>query len=415
MVYDILFGLGTAYSYRILVLTLNPGSNTKRTLMGPSPFVSIILLNYNGLAYIRNCVYSVLKSDYTNFELIIVDNNSTDKSIDIIESDYNDDRIKIVRNDKNLGFAGGNNLGAQYAKGRYLALLNIDTIVDSQWLTELVRLMEYDSSVGIAQPKLLSLSNKSIYDSAGDYIDFFGNCFRLGGGWEEKDVGQYDTIHEIFSARGAALLTRKEIVENIGLFDEDFFMNFEDIDFSWRVRLNGKRVVFVPRSIVYHKGHGIISKAPLNSSYLEMHNFKNIKTSMIKNYNFIHMVKYAALPLVAELITCFFLVEPYITQPENKSARIRGKLKGYFWILANANRLRKKRLHIQRNIRRVPDSQVMKYMLGTSIWHLLTWAFNVKKFGYGKARMLYVAGGMSRIIPLIYKSEGENEEAKYNA
>ena len=274
-------------------------------------------------------------------------------------------------------------------------MLNIDTIVDSKWLTELTRIMEYDKTVGAAQPKLLSLSDKSIYDSAGDYIDFFGNCFKLGGGWEERDNGQYDTIHEIFSARGAALFTRKEIVDDIGLFDEDFFLNYEDIDFCWRVRLYGKRVIFVPASIVYHKGQGITSKDPIVGSQLELHVFKNLKTSMIKNYNLLHMIQYAILPSLFEIITCFFLIEPFITQPKNKSARLRGKVKGYFWILTNLNRLAQKRRHIQCNIRKVPDSQVMKYMIGNSIWDLIIWAFNAKKFGYPKARMLYVTNGLN--------------------
>lgn len=363
--------------------------------MDPSPFISIILLNFNGMIYVRNCVQSVLKSNYKNFELIIVDNNSTDGSIGIVEGEFDDARIKIIKSDTNLGFASGNNLGAQHAKGRYLALLNIDTIVDPQWLTELTRLMEYDATIGAAQPKLLSLSDKSIYDSAGDYIDFFGNCFRLGGGWEEKDNGQYDTIHEIFSARGAALFTRKEIVDEIGLFDEDYFLNYEDIDFCWRIWLYGKRVVFVPQSIVYHKGLGITSNGHFNSSQLEMHVFKNLKTSMIKNYNLLHMIKYVVLPSILEIITCFFLIEPFFTQPTNKSARLSGKIKGYLWLLTNLKRLAGKRRHIQDDIRKVPDSQVMKHMLATSVWDLLIWGFNAKKVGHLKARMLYVTNGLN--------------------
>lgn len=225
--------------------------------MESSPFVSVVLLNYNGMIYIRNCVQSVLQSDYENFEAIIVDNNSTDNSIDLIEDEFkNDDRVNIIRSNENLGYAASNNLAARYARGSYLAFLNIDTIVEAKWLDELAQLLECDNTIGVAQPILLSLSNSSIYDSAGDYIDFFGNCFILGGGWEEKDNGQYDTVHDIFSA----WFTRRELVEEIGLFDEDFFMNYEDIDFCWRVRLYGKRVLFMSRSVVYHKGFGIMSK-----------------------------------------------------------------------------------------------------------------------------------------------------------
>jgi GT2 family glycosyltransferase len=358
------------------------------------PFVSIILLNYNGVKYIQSCIDSILKSDYRNFELIVVDNSSSDQSLDIVEREFQDNRITIIRSDRNLGFAAGNNLGVRHAKGNYVVLLNIDTVVEEQWLTQLIRLMESDGTIGVAQPKLLSLTNRSVYDSAGDYIDFYGNNFRLAGEWEEKDEGQYDTIREIFSARGAALITRKEIVEKVGLFDEDFFMTFEDIDFCWRVRLFGKRITFVPTSTVYHKGRGITVNDASMVSHLDMHGFKNVKSCMIKNYDLAHMIRYAILPTVADIITLFFLIEPFLTQTENKWARISGKLKGYLWVLRNAGRLAVRRRHVQRDIRRVPDSEVMKHMVRTSAWDLVVFAINVKRFGYLRARMLYVKDGL---------------------
>jgi hypothetical protein len=273
-------------------------------------------------------------------------------------------------------------------------LLNIDTVVEDKWLTGLIGLMESDDTIGVAQPKLLSLTNRSIYDSAGDYIDFFGNNFRLAGSWEEKDEGQYDTIRDIFSARGAALITRKEIVEKVGLFDEDFFMTFEDIDFCWRVRLFGKRIAFVPTSIVYHKGRGITLRDPSAVSHLDMHGFKNVKSCMIKNYDLVNMIKYAILPTIVDIVTLFFLIEPFITQTENKWARVKGKMMGYLWVLSNIGKLVDRRRHIQHHIRKVPDSEVMRYMLKTSIWDLVNFAFNTKKLGYPRARMIYVKSGI---------------------
>ena len=100
------------------------------------PYVSIIILNYNGQNYIRRCVESVLNSEYDNFELIIVDNNSADNSFDIVKSEFHDDRIRFIRNNKNLGFASGNNLAVNYAKGEYIVLLNVDTEVHLKWLAE---------------------------------------------------------------------------------------------------------------------------------------------------------------------------------------------------------------------------------------------------------------------------------------
>jgi GT2 family glycosyltransferase len=351
------------------------------------PLASIIVLNFNGEKYISQCVKSILKSDYNNFELIIVDNNSSDHSIEIIEQEYNDNRIKIIKSEKNLGFAGGNNLGAEHAKGKYFVFLNIDTIVDSQWLSELVSVMESDNTIGAAQPKLLSLDDKTIFDSAGDYLDFFGNSFRRGGDWLEKDNGQYDNVREIFSARGAALITRKEIVEKIGLFDDDYFLDFEDIDFCWRVRLFGFRIVFVPTAIVYHKGGGISSANPTVKS---IHPSKNRFTTMIKNYDTTNMINYAILPFLLNFFTGLPLIEALI---KGKKDLFKIRIKTSFWIFCNIGKLRTKRKIVQHNVRKVPDSEIMKNMIKSSRWQLKIYVFNIYRYGPAKARMYYFNKG----------------------
>ncbi len=353
--------------------------------------VSIILLNYNGEKYISQCIKSILKSDYNNFELIVVDNNSSDHSIEIVKQEYIDNRIRIIQSDKNLGFAGGNNLGAEYAKGKYFVLLNIDTIVDPKWLSELVYIMESDNTIGAAQPKLLFLDDKTIFDSAGDYLDFFGNSFRRGGDWLEKDNGQYDNIHEIFSARGAALITRKEIVDKIGLFDTDYFLDFEDIDFCWRLRLFGFRIVFVPTSIVYHKGGGIKADNPVAKS---IHSSKNRFMTMIKNYDTTNMVNYAILPYLLNFFSGLFLIDALI-QKDDKIRLAKTRIKAYLWIFRNIRKLREKRKQIQENVRKVPDSDIMKNMIKTSRWQLRIYIFNIFRYGIPKARMLYFNRGFT--------------------
>jgi GT2 family glycosyltransferase len=351
-----------------------------------SPYVSIIILNYNGQKYIRRCVESVLKSEYDNFELLIVDNNSADNSFNIVKSEFHDDRIRLIRNNKNLGFASGNNLGVNYARGEYFVLLNVDTEVHTKWLAELVAVMQSDLTIGAAQAKLLSLDDKSIFDSAGDYLDFYGFSFRRGGDWVEKDSGQYDTIQDIFSARGAALITRKEIVQQIGLFDDDYFLAFEDIDFCWRVKLYGKRVTFVPNSIVYHKGAGISSQVSDNIN--NMHGMKNIIMTMIKNYNSIHVIKFAIIPHFISLITGLFILEQFILRRDNKFMIIKNRLRAFYWILSNSRKIRSKRRYVQ-SIRKVHDSEIMKSMLRTSALDILIYMFNIGRLGRSKATMIY--------------------------
>ena len=351
-----------------------------------SPYVSIIILNYNGQNYIRRCVESVLKSEYDNFELLIVDNNSADNSFNIVKSEFHDDRIRLIRNNKNLGFASGNNLGANYAKGEYIVLLNVDTEVHAKWLAELVAVMQSDLTIGAAQAKLLSLDDKSVFDSAGDYLDFYGLSFRRGGDWAEKDSGQYDNIEDIFSARGAAVITRKEIIQQIGLFDDDYFLSFEDIDFCWRVKLYGKRVTLVPKSIVYHKGGGISSEVSDNID--NMHGTKNIVMTMIKNYNNSHMIKFAIIPHIISLITGLFILEELVMRRDNKFMNIKIRLRALYWILSNSRKIRSKRRYVQ-SIRKTHDSEIMKNMLSTSALDILIYLFNIGRLGRSKATMIY--------------------------
>ncbi|MDP9288015.1 MAG: glycosyltransferase family 2 protein [Thermoproteota archaeon] len=356
-----------------------------------SALVSVIVLNYNGKKYIEQCIESVLKSDYGNLEILIVDNNSTDDSIDIAETKFKDTRLKIIRSDKNLGFATGNNLGAMHAKGDYIVLLNIDTMVNSKWLKEIISVMESDLSVGVAQPKLLSLDDPSTFDSVGDYVDFFGNSFRRGGDWLEEDHGQYDTIHNIFSARGAALITRKAIVDAIGLFDDDYFLDFEDIDFCWRVKLWGKRVVLIPSSVVYHKGSGISSQ---DEGIKGMHPAKNLLMTMIKNYDRTHMIAYVLIPHVISFFTGLFLLEQLLMRRNNKLRRIRDRVSAYVWLVRNIRKLQAKRKYVQTKLRKMPDSEIMEDMIETSPLKLAAYLFNIAKFGRSKAGMIYFNKGL---------------------
>jgi GT2 family glycosyltransferase len=360
------------------------------------PLVSIILVNYNGKNYIKQCIQSILKTQYKNFELIVVDNDSSDQSLDDINEELHDFRIKILRNTRNLGFAEANNIGVKHTNGTYVVLLNIDTRVHSTWLEELIWVMEHDCTIGVAQPKLLSLDDRTTYDSAGDYLDFFGNCFRRGGSWYEKDNGQYDIVQDIFSARGAALITRREIIEKIGLFDDNFFMFFEDFDFCWRVRLYGKRVVFVPQAIVYHKGGGI-STNQQSSESANMHAFKNQFVCLLKNYNTTNMIKYAVLYLIIYLATGLFLFEPFIIRRNDKKAWIKGRLQAYYWIFRNIRKLRNSRYEVQHTIRKVSDSEIMKYMIRTSLLDTTNLAINIQKIGLLNAKMHYFNKGLSTI------------------
>jgi len=216
------------------------------------PAVSIVILNWNGYRDTIECIESLKKVNYGNYQILVVDNGSTDDSAKMIRSKFPD--LTLVENEKNLGFAGGNNVGMQCALksgAKYVLLLNQDTVVDSNFLRELVNVGESDSQVGAVQSKILKRENPGLIDSLGQV------WFPVRGP-KDFEIGQPDqsppaTVHEIFGACAAAVLLRREVLLKVGLFDELFFCLFEDVDLSWRIRLAKYRIVLAPKSIVYHK------------------------------------------------------------------------------------------------------------------------------------------------------------------
>lgn len=253
---------------------------SRHKLKPPYPLVSIIILNYNGQKFLKNCLKSVLDSDYDNFEIILVDNGSTDNSIEVAKSFKSYSKLKMICLKKNLGFSQGNNIGASAASGKYLLFLNNDTVVDKKWLKELVQVMESDPNVGVAQPKLLFLDRPNEVQSAGNFIDTLGFTIpRVRLIEERKKVNEQAEI----AATGAALLIRKDLFVQICRFEPSFFVYYEDTDLSWRVRMAGKSVLFVPSSIVYHAEGSGFSRVKLA---FRLNNLvRNQLFTVVKNYS----------------------------------------------------------------------------------------------------------------------------------
>ena len=327
-------------------------------LESDQPLVSIIILSYNSLKFLKKCLRSVLSTEYNNFEVILVDNASTDGSIEYVEKKFGHDyRLNIIRNERNLGFAEGNNVGARVARGNYVVFVNSDTVVDPNWLNELVNVMEENPAIGVCQSKLLSMENPKILDSAGDFIDYYGVMMRRGGDCMERDEGQYDTVEEIFSARGAAMITRRRIINEVGLFDPAFFLTYEDIDFCWRARLRGYKIYFVPKSVVYHAGEAFTS-----TSFKVFFTTRNRIVALIKNYELHNLMKFS--PQVIAISILILAAELAI---RNRPKLALNRLRGILWVLLNFKYVWKEHLRIQHHIRRVPDSEVMQHMVKTNL------------------------------------------------
>lgn len=212
------------------------------------PLASIIIPNYNGKHFLDECLRSLQDQTFNNFEIILVDDGSSDDSIEFVKSRF--PKVKIIINKKNLGFSKTCNRGIKSAKGKYIILLNNDTGVDKKWLEKLVSAAEENSSIGMCASKILSLKNPSLIDSVGVNICLDG--MSRGRGRLEEDKGQYSEIEEILLPSGCAALYRKEMLDEIGFFDEDFFAYCEDTDLGLRGRLAGWKAILVPDAVVRH-------------------------------------------------------------------------------------------------------------------------------------------------------------------
>jgi len=213
----------------------------------PQPLVSIIILNYNAGQILLDCFESVIKTNYDNFEIIIVDNASKDKSHRKCKEKF--ERVRIIENEKNLGYCEGNNVGIKNSKGEFIVILNPDTTVHPDWLNELF--CAYNKfGEGLYQPKHLSLSEKTVYMSAGNMLNIFGFGYAREKG--KKDKNQFNKIEEIGYASGTCLFTSSSVLKKVGLFDPFIFLYHDDLDLGWRASQLGIKSYYIPKSIIYH-------------------------------------------------------------------------------------------------------------------------------------------------------------------
>ena len=240
------------------------GVGFRMSLQSEEPLVSVIISNWNGKRYLKECLLSLKKQTYKNFEVILVDNGSTDGSVDYIKDNFGD-FVKLIENETNLGFAEGNDIGIRNSSGKYILLLNNDTKADPLWIEELIKVAESDDKIGMCASKVLSLDNPKTIDNVGLLI--YKDGLNRGRGRLEYDQGQYDNIEEVFLPSGCAALYRKKMLNEIGEFDKDFFAYSDDIDIGIRGRLMGWKCMYVPKAVIYHKYSGSTSPYSLFKAF----------------------------------------------------------------------------------------------------------------------------------------------------
>ncbi len=286
------------------------------------PSISIVIVNYNGINLLRRCMESLASTEYPNFDIILVDNNSTDGSINFIKDNF--PSCKIIPLHNNVGFSRANNLAARESSSKYLVFLNNDTYVDPNWLKELVAVIDNDDSIVIAQSLLLKPNGE--VDSSGDFATKYGIAYS-------SKASDLDGPHQILSAKGAAMIIRRDFFLSLGGFDEDFFITFEDVEIGWKANILGYKVVIVPTSIVYHLGGATANKM---NSIMTFHGLKNqlslLTTHFEASRSMICLGLYFARLIVGffRLVVNIGLEKDYHSNVDKKAA-----IRAVLWYFAN--------------------------------------------------------------------------------
>jgi len=242
--------------------------------------VSIIIVNFNGAEYIVDCLESLINQTYEDFEIIVLDNNSVDNSVELIKK-Y--PLVKLIESTENLGFAKGNNEAINQSKGEYIALLNNDARADSEWLGNLVNVLERNTELGSCGCKIISHYDPDVMDSAGLLVNASGMSRGRG---RNENVQKYNVSEPILIPSGCAAMYRRKALEEVGLFDEDFFCYCEDTDLGFRLQIAGWKCFYVSEAIVHHRYSASAGKYSLFKTYLVERNhywfvIKNYPTSLL--------------------------------------------------------------------------------------------------------------------------------------
>lgn len=307
--------------------------NAKRTK------VSVIIPNWNGYELLKDCLPSLKKQTFTDFEVVVVDNGSTDKSVSYIKNKFPE--IKLIELSNNTGFAPAVNLGIKICVGDYMILLNNDTRVDKKFIEYLVKTADKYPDVGLVAAKMLNFYNPKIIDSAGDYIDVVGHANNIG-------MGQIDNIDfnkpgYTFLVTGGGSLIKRQVFETIGFLDNYYFAYMEDVDFGLRAQIAGLKAYYEPKAIVYHKHKATSSRIKPFAEYLQ---YRNMTATIIKDFPNSVIAANLLKIILVNINTLFFFV---------KRGLWKEGLKAELYILYHFKRLLTERQRIQSSMKVSPE------------------------------------------------------------
>ena len=322
--------------------------------------VSIVIPHWNNVDVLSECLESISNTDFENFETIVVDNASTDNSVASVRSNY--PNVKLIENDKNYGYAGGCNIGAEAASGDFLIFLNNDTVQEKDWISNLIKTINSDDKIAAVQPKILNYYDRNVFDYAGGsggHMDIY--CFPFARGrifsFQENDEGQYNNKEKCFWSSGTCFMVRRELFQKAGGFDESFFAHMEEIDMCWRLYAMGFEVWVEPDSVVYHKNALTLPMYSHKKYYL---NHRNSLLMLLGNYSIKNIFLIGIPRLILEKIACLYSI--LMLDWRHFTAILRS----LFWIIFHPNVIMKKRKSFSK-IRTITDKKIMENMMQSSI------------------------------------------------
>lgn len=339
-------------------------------MTGTTPFVSVLVLNWNGKRFLSKCIGSLLDQNYRQYEVLLLDNGSSDGSLEFIRTHFGDNpRLRIIPLGYNYGFSKGNNLGMSYANGKYFIILNNDTEVKPNFVSELVAVAESDETIGSVSCRILHYDGSTWF---GQYFTHYGFIVPfLTQAFSKKFLDQlYTRFSTNLGNSGCAVLFRKETIHRIGGFDEDFWSDWEDYDLGFRINIAGFKSVYLPIPLVLHLGGGSFGSSPERFARI----YKNILLTYYKNYDSKDLV--LRFPLVlflfVPLLHFGWFIHRLLTRPpdfykgkESEYLLTLGKGVGQF--LLSLKIFTKKRYLIQ-NLRKTSDKKIFS---NTNLRHVL--------------------------------------------
>jgi GT2 family glycosyltransferase len=320
--------------------------------------VSVVIPSWNGRGWLDVVLPSLDRQRFTDFEVIVVDNGSSDDSVEHLRARW--PSVRVVALGDNLGFAGAVNRGIEQARAEFVALVNNDMELHEGFLGALVAGLDSHPSAASVTAKMLSLDARDVVDGAGDMLRWSGVVMPRGRG--ERDVGQYDEPAEVFSACGGAALYRRAAFEEVGLFDEAFFAQMEDVDWGFRARLLGHGCRYVPEAIAYHKGSASMRREGRPDPWFWGLAVRNCIWMWAKSYPRGALIRHAHLLLAHELAGLYFA---------SREGMARAQLRAWGDALRGLPRVLRQRREIQSS-RRIGRAELERVIEGEVVsWRRL--------------------------------------------